>query len=633
MFKPETDLASLPSPQIKSVVYWTCRVCGKQQKGKLGIVLNDDKFTCRSYDKMITFMNLLQDYGWELNDTCGSYINSKSKMKVKCSNGHDIMVTHNFFQQGHGCKHCTNGGRVTHTLKDAIVNYGKLGYTILDTQYKTGNTPMKTVCVCGHIFSITHFNVIAKINRKQEGTCEKCTGRWKYIDVKELFEKNGCEIISIDQPCEYPKEDIHYIFDNPPKPGCDAAGVINADRVNYLCFCGNKEISTTTLKMFRKGARCAECTQKKRRETCIRVYGCPNAAQNPDVQERIREKFKMLYGVDHNMKTIECVNKARQTNIANHGGRHNLTNEDTRKAGVEACFTKTGFTHPLKNPEVQKNIEETCLARLGVRRPLLSPEIHKKIRANNLKKYGSEHFLSSEIGVKLMVEKYGNKCFLASDAGKQFMINKYGSECFLASDAGKQFMVNKYGSECFLTSDAGKQLMIEKYGMPYAMQNSEIFRKAMAKAFSMKDFVFPSGRTEQIQGYEHFALNDLIDFGVDEGDILVGSEVPHIDYYFSEDEMCADGASSSTQKPPKKRRYYPDIYVKANDTRCALIIEVKSTYTLIRDLEKNIAKFDAVDKQYSNDDTLFALWVYDKDGTRMDFSNPLIAETTTNFQM
>jgi hypothetical protein len=319
---------------------------------------------------------------------------------------------------------------------------------------------MKTLCNCGQIFDVSHTNVNKKIKINQTiGACDVCAKRWRYIDVKEFVEKKGCEIISIKQ-----RGYDTYDYSNPPEQGRDAAGVINADKIQY-----------------------------------IRVYGCPNAAQNPECQKRARETYTRIWGVDHNMKTLECRNKARQTNMANHGGRHNLS--------------------------------------------------------------------------------------------------------------------------FYRYADVGMPIMIRQHGVPYAMQVKEFFHKAMKKSFSTKEYVFKSGRIEMIQGYEHFALNDLVDFGVDEDDILVGENVPYIDYYFS-DEAGTDGASSSTTPTPKRRRYFPDIYVKARDDRCALIIEVKSKYTLERDLDKNIAKFDAVNEQHSGSDTLFAVWVYDRNGALTEFSNP-----------
>lgn len=89
-----------------------------------------------------------------------------------------------------------------------------------------------------------------------------------------------------------------------------------------------------------------------------------------------------------------------------------------------------------------------------------------------------------------------------------------------------------------------------------------------------KDYVFPSGETVRVQGYEDMALNILLEH-YDESDIFVGvkkinDEIGIIRYMFEN----------------KERRYYPDIYIKSINT----IIEVKSDWTFEHHKEKNLAK-------------------------------------------
>jgi len=49
-------------------------------------------------------------------------------------------------------------------------------------------------------------------------------------------------------------------------------------------------------------------------------------------------------------------------------------------------------------------------------------------------------------------------------------------------------------------------------------------------SFTKKDYIFPSGRTDKIQGYENFALDELIiNEKIYESDIIVGvKNVPEI---------------------------------------------------------------------------------------------------------
>jgi hypothetical protein len=57
--------------------------------------------------------------------------------------------------------------------------------------------------------------------------------------------------------------------------------------------------------------------------------------------------------------------------------------------------------------------------------------------------------------------------------------------------------------------------------------------KNVKSSYSKKEYVFPSGRIDQIQGYEHFALDELIiNEKIEESDIITGCKnVPEIWYH------------------------------------------------------------------------------------------------------
>ena len=86
--------------------------------------------------------------------------------------------------------------------------------------------------------------------------------------------------------------------------------------------------------------------------------------------------------------------------------------------------------------------------------------------------------------------------------------------------------------------------------------------KKVIQSYKKKEYTFPSGRIDNIQGYEHFALDELIiNEKIDESDIITGvKNVPTIWYYDEND---------------KKHRHYVDIFIPSQN-RC---IEVKSIWT------------------------------------------------------
>lgn len=306
--------------------------------------------------------------------------------------------------------------------------------------------------------------------------------------------------------------------------------ILNNTEITYTCVCNNEH--TSIWKMFKRGARCKVCTKETIRETCLRIYGVDNPSKSEVVKKRIVRTMRKRYGVDYAMQYEEFAKKSVETNKRNHDGIFNLNDPDLRADAAFAYIEKYG-SHFGTVKEHQEKSKEKCRENLGVDYPFQSNKIHEKIKKGNLE---------------------------------------------------------KYGNEVFIISDEGKKLMMEKYGVEHATQNPEILSKALYTAYASKDFICPSGKVCRVQGYEPFALRDLLADGVDEDDIITGcSKVPTVSYTFE----------------GKERVYFPDIYVKSRD----LVIEVKSVYTYQRELEKNNAKFDACALLHN-----FQLWIYDSKG-------------------
>jgi hypothetical protein len=92
------------------------------------------------------------------------------------------------------------------------------------------------------------------------------------------------------------------------------------------------------------------------------------------------------------------------------------------------------------------------------------------------------------------------------------------------------------------------------------MQNAEFADKVLKNAYNLKTYIFPSGKAIKIQGYEHFALDELIQ-SIAEEEIITGTiNVPKIQYY---------------DENGKSHQHYPDIFIPQQNK----IIEIKSTWT------------------------------------------------------
>ena len=180
---------------------------------------------------------------------------------------------------------------------------------------------------------------------------------------------------------------------------------------------------------------------------------------------------------------------------------------------------------------MKENTKTTCLEKYGVENPFQNEYIKEKSKTTCLEKYGVEYYSQTD-------EK--------KIKSKTTCLEKYGKEHYLQTDEKKI---------------KSKITCLEKYGVEHPSQNPEVMDKCSKNAYKLKDYTFPSGNIIKIQGYEHYALNDLLKEGILEEDIINGCKnVPEIWY---EDENN------------KNHRHYVDIFIPSQN-RC---IEVKSTWT------------------------------------------------------
>jgi hypothetical protein len=121
--------------------------------------------------------------------------------------------------------------------------------------------------------------------------------------------------------------------------------------------------------------------------------------------------------------------------------------------------------------------------------------------------------------------------------------------------------LKKYESTCMV-----------RYGVRNVSQDPVIFEKIVKKSYTGKKYNFKSGKVLRIQGYEGFAIDDLLDEKISEHDLFFGKDIPSFSYIDDNNIQHV---------------YHPDIFVKSLN----LIVEVKSDYTYTKELRKNYLKF------------------------------------------
>ena len=127
------------------------------------------------------------------------------------------------------------------------------------------------------------------------------------------------------------------------------------------------------------------------------------------------------------------------------------------------------------------------------------------------------------------------------------------------------------------------------------MQNPIILERSSKKSYRIKEYTFPSGNIIKCQGYEPFALNELIKLHKEE-DIITGCvNVPIISY---------------TDLDGKEHKHFVDIFIP-KENKC---IEVKSTWTAEKKKDNIFLKQDAGKKLGYE----YEIWVYDGNGKKVE---------------
>lgn len=314
---------------------------------------------------------------------------------------------------------------------------------------------------------------------------------------------------------------------------------------------------------------CRICAKKMQfdriKNTMLQKYGVEYAAQSDIFKDKMKASMLEKYGVEHPNKSEEIKEKIKKTNLERYGCEYGLQNEAVKEKRKITNLEKYGVENPLQREEIKEKHKATCLKKYGVEHVSQSDTFKTKIKNTNLEKYGIEYFTQTDI---------------MKDKTKQTVLNKYGVDHISK--------VSEFRENC-------KKTCLQKYGVEYAMQCPEVIENNIKRSYYFKEYKMPSGKVIKIQGYENYALDELIKNNINETDIITGAKnVPEIWY-------LADGE--------KERRHFVDIFIPSQN-KC---IEVKSTWTFKK--QKDIVFLKQIKAKEMG--YLYEIWVYDKKGNKV----------------
>lgn len=350
----------------------------------------------------------------------------------------------------------------------------------------------------------------------------------------------------------------------------------------------------------------------KMKHNNMEKYGCEYIMQNKDFKQKVKDTNKEKYGVECSLQREEIKEKSKNTIIQKYGVEYVSQVPEIRQRAKETTYERFGVYYATQSKEIQEKTKETCLEKYGVERPCQSKEIQEKTKETCLEKYGTEYYFQSDNkkdkSIKTCLEKYGFKYPSQvpeiREKVKETCLEKYGfvnpNQNEEVKEKTKQTNINKYGveyvSQVQEIREKSKITCIEKYGVEYPAQNKEIMDKCSKNAYKLKEYTLPSGNIIKIQGYENYALDEILQDGILEEDIINGCKsVPEIWY---EDENRI------------KHRHYVDIFIPSQN-RC---IEIKSTWTAEKKKDCIFLKQQA-GKELGYE---YEIWIYNGKGEKVE---------------
>jgi len=289
---------------------------------------------------------------------------------------------------------------------------------------------------------------------------------------------------------------------------------------------------------------------------------------NHKEKENIYKKKSFIYTLDYLNKycldnNITLINKLEYNNI----NCNTIIEGKCKKNDCDKYFKKKFYKLVKTNAycleciynNAKEKRKQTNLNTIGNENYFQNDKIKEKIMQTNIIKYGVTHITKSD--------EIKNKI-------KQTNLKKFGFE----HQSLNKDIQNKI-----------TETNLKKYGVKHLMHNPEYCDDMLRKLYKHKEYSLPSGIKVLYQGYENFALDDLLHIEkINENDIIMGiKNVPRITYI--DDNNI-------------ERYHYVDIFIPSQN-RC---IEIKSSWTFKKPnvlLKQKYAK----EKGYN-----YEIWVYDK---------------------
>lgn len=198
------------------------------------------------------------------------------------------------------------------------------------------------------------------------------------------------------------------------------------------CECGN-DVKYLNMNIGFTKFCCRKCaygsqeTKKKRKNTCIKIYGCDNPSKAQEIKDKVKATNLEIFGVEYPLQSQEMVEKSKETCMKKYGVDNPSKVREIREKAENTMIEKFGVPHAMQNEKVKQDLKDFFTLKYGVDNPLKLRITRKKAENTMIKKYGVPFVLQSNYLLdkikNTIIEKYGDEYYITSDEGKNKRFN------------------------------------------------------------------------------------------------------------------------------------------------------------------------------------------------------------------
>lgn len=189
-------------------------------------------------------------------------------------------------------------------------------------------------------------------------------------------------------------------------------------------------------------------TKFLREYTIMERYGVPNAMQNEEIKEKLKNSMLQKYGAESTFLVKEIKEKVQKTILEKYGVENVSSSEMVKEKRKQTCLERYGTEQFFASEYAINTRKNTNIKKYGVDNPSKTQEIIDKIKFVKLNQNPDAYKIEQEKREQTCLERYGNKIPLKTKKVKQKMIatnnKRYGHNSPMQNEEVRKKAIGKY---------------------------------------------------------------------------------------------------------------------------------------------------------------------------------------------